>query len=362
MHIPSKNYPFDTSRSKRDRTRKTGDSAVSPVVGVMLMLIVVIIIAAVVSGFAGNLVGGANKKVPSLAMNLVIANSGNWEDSYFKGEVTSTSAPIPTRDLKIVTSWQKTLINGTVLNGGATTTPGIVNTNLVYDTHSGGYDLWRLTVPYGYGPGVGNGTTFGGNIFWTVDGGGGENALNSGAIGNSSWWGNYNLQPGTVFLARPFGGAVSNQAYGASCTGTTCTIAQMVSGYGVNTKFQYAYCSTAIVTPGFMDQESGAKLSMESATATGTGDKCKSEGYCGWQLPYPTSQPADQEPNVWIPYVSSLPANWDPRTYSIDQIQGVLGDNWEQLRAGDSVNVKIIYIPSGTTIWQKDVVVTGSMN
>ena len=41
--------------------RIENDSAVSPVIGVMLMLVVTIIIAAVVSGFAGGLAGGAGK-------------------------------------------------------------------------------------------------------------------------------------------------------------------------------------------------------------------------------------------------------------------------------------------------------------
>lgn len=40
---------------------KSQESAVSPVVGVMLMLVVVIIIAAIVSGFAGTMVGTENK-------------------------------------------------------------------------------------------------------------------------------------------------------------------------------------------------------------------------------------------------------------------------------------------------------------
>lgn len=40
---------------------KFSDNAVSPVVGVMLMLVVTIIIAAVVSGFAGGLSGGTQK-------------------------------------------------------------------------------------------------------------------------------------------------------------------------------------------------------------------------------------------------------------------------------------------------------------
>jgi FlaG/FlaF family flagellin (archaellin) len=45
------------------RTEKTNESAVSPVVGVMLMLVVTIIIAAVVSGFSGSMMN-TQKKVP----------------------------------------------------------------------------------------------------------------------------------------------------------------------------------------------------------------------------------------------------------------------------------------------------------
>jgi|SRR5208337_3089840 len=41
--------------------KKTNEHAISPVVGVMLMLVVTIIIAAVVSGFAGGVVGGQKK-------------------------------------------------------------------------------------------------------------------------------------------------------------------------------------------------------------------------------------------------------------------------------------------------------------
>ncbi|MDD4136772.1 MAG: type IV pilin, partial [Methanoregula sp.] len=42
----------------------------------------------------------------------------------------------------------------------------------------------------------------------------------------------------------------------------------------------------------------------------------------------------------------------------IDPTQGVLGGNWEKLRAGDTVSVKVIYVPTGQTIFQKDVSVT----
>ena len=48
---------------------KSKDSGVSPVIAVMLMLVVTIIIAAVVSGFAGGLIGDA-KKAPSIALDV----------------------------------------------------------------------------------------------------------------------------------------------------------------------------------------------------------------------------------------------------------------------------------------------------
>ena len=50
--------------------------AVSPVIGVMLMIVVVIIIAAVVSAFAGGLAGSPTKKAPSLILDVKIINTG----------------------------------------------------------------------------------------------------------------------------------------------------------------------------------------------------------------------------------------------------------------------------------------------
>jgi len=324
--------------------QKNCESAVSPVVGVMLMMVVVIIIAAVVSGFAGNLVSGNKNKDPSLTLDLDIANSGHWSNSYFKGEVTSVSSPIDTKNLKIITSWKKTYPNGTTVSGGATTTPGVVNMNLIYDTHSGGYDLWRITVPYGYGVGVWpNATQLAGNVFWTIDGQGSMYNLIMGQAGNYSWWGNYKLQAGTGFLCRPFGGKTSSQAY----LGTNPS--QFTSGYGIQTRWNYTYNKSTDY------QTTSCKLTMEG----GTGSCTPSIGN-GWLFQYPSTP--DEMPTVWVPYVENLPSDgWDPRTFSIDQMQGVLGNHWEVLRPGDTVNVKIIYIPTGHTIWQKDVVVSGNM-
>ena len=44
----------------------------------------------------------------------------------------------------------------------------------------------------------------------------------------------------------------------------------------------------------------------------------------------------------------------------VDPTQAVLGLGWENLRPGDIVNVRVIHIPSGKVIFQKDVVVTGA--
>jgi len=43
----------------------------------------------------------------------------------------------------------------------------------------------------------------------------------------------------------------------------------------------------------------------------------------------------------------------------VDPMQAVLGSGWEQLRAGDNVNVKMIYVPTGAAIFNKDVAVEG---
>jgi hypothetical protein len=45
---------------------------------------------------------------------------------------------------------------------------------------------------------------------------------------------------------------------------------------------------------------------------------------------------------------------------NVDFIQTVLGQDWHLLRPGDTVNVKILHIPSGKFIYDTDVSVEGS--
>ena len=88
--------------------------AVSPVVGVMLMLIVTVVLAAVVNSFAGGL-AGTQMKAPSASLSVHIKK----EYSDMAGKVVYyaifehlSGDPLPTKDLKIITYY--THPNGTV--------------------------------------------------------------------------------------------------------------------------------------------------------------------------------------------------------------------------------------------------------
>jgi FlaG/FlaF family flagellin (archaellin) len=318
--------------------KQQNERAVSPVVGVMLMLVVVIIIAAVVSGFAGGLVGGKNQKTPQLAMDAQIVNTGYWSSSYLKAEVTGVDDPIRTQDLKIVTSWSKTLQNGSTITGGATVTPGVDNFNVIYDTHGGGsYDLWQTVVPQGYGPGVGvNGTEF--PNFWPVEGPSGlENQLNipSSGMTNFTWFGNYRLQAGTIMFARPFGGKLGGQSAGTGSFGVGYGIAPNVTAGTVNGgRYQYAY---------------GIDWTGTTSCVIHVNPSC---GGAVFELP--KSYVGQTNPDG-----TQVDPN-NPMTYSTDQMQSILGDNWNILRSGDVVTMKVIHTPSGKTIWQKDISVEGT--
>jgi Uncharacterized protein conserved in archaea len=275
------------------------ETAISPVVGVMLMLVVTIIIAAVVSGFAGGLIGGTSQKVPTLTMDISIANNGVWSGSHFSAKVTGVDQGLSTRDLKIVTNWNK--IVGDTNVGNLTTILGSgTNTNLNYKPCTFMTNAnWEYNSPLGYGTGV-NGTVWPWQPFDPP-----ENPGNLGPSyalapddarspnGDRQWFGNYNLVTGTTMYAEPFGhsdGPTGGQ------TGTGFTV-----GYGVGdsgTPYEYTYGT-----------DSSGNADFESTDT--------------------------------------------------DQMMAVLGKNWNALRAGDTVNVRVIYVPTGKTILNKDVTVEG---
>ena len=99
------------------RTEK--DDAVSPVVGVMLMLVVTIIIAAVVAAFAGGLVGDT-KKTPTAAFDVKIYN-GTYPDmngvsTLYMMTITQIAGDnLLTKDLQLKFKWTNSA--GEVLGG-----------------------------------------------------------------------------------------------------------------------------------------------------------------------------------------------------------------------------------------------------
>ncbi|ABS56888.1 hypothetical protein Mboo_2374 [Methanoregula boonei 6A8] len=283
------------ARAQKGKNIKSGnDWAVSPVVGVMLMLVVTIIIAAVVSGFSGGLIGGNNQKAPTLDMDISIANNGYWSGSHFSAKVIGVESGISTQNLKIVTLWSKTLSNGTQVTGGATILPGTTNTNLTYQPCTFmEYGVWQFNSPLGYGTGV-NGTSWPWQPYDPPAGatlGSSYNLAPGDSRGSAQqWFGNYNLVSGTTMYAEPFGqgeGPVGDQA------GTAFPV-----GYGINT------------------------------------------------APYSYSYGGDG-------------ATYNFQPGETDEMMAVLGSNWNVLMPGDTVSVRVIHIPTGKTILQKNVIVEG---
>jgi len=92
----------------KDTKRTVQEHAVSPVVGVMLMLVVTIIIAAVVSAFAGGMGSGA-QKAPQASIEVKINTAADDTMGGSDTIMTFTELsgdPIPTKDLAIITYYQ----------------------------------------------------------------------------------------------------------------------------------------------------------------------------------------------------------------------------------------------------------------
>jgi flagellin-like protein len=93
------------------RCRKTmdkSDSAVSPVIGILLMLIVTIILAAVISAYTGGL-ATIQSKAPRIIIEASLANVTDDYSNYNESldfVVTSIDGSVCSKDLKITTEWK----------------------------------------------------------------------------------------------------------------------------------------------------------------------------------------------------------------------------------------------------------------
>ena len=124
---------------------KERESAVSPVVGVMLMLVVTIIIAATVSAFAGGLVGTSDK-APQAALDIKI-NTKLVDYGTIGMEPTLAIThlggdPIDTSRVKIITTWTNRTLN--TPNYRETTALPYSETPQAYNAY-GGYVNLSLT-------------------------------------------------------------------------------------------------------------------------------------------------------------------------------------------------------------------------
>ena len=329
--------------------RKSNENAVSPVVGVMLLLIVTIIIAAVVSGFSGGLIDSTGK-APELTMDVHIKNNGYWSGSEFSARVTGVDKAIPTSDLKIVTSWNHEDSDGRV-SGGATIEPNRPNVYFIWSPYNGNsfLDAYFYVAPYGYGIGVGD-----------EEG----QAGSGGCPGNDPelHYGNYSLTVGTVMWAEPFG--TSTRPTAGGYTG----VSQTKVGYGITDtdtgdgkRWQYLYSNNTGTTGG-----KGNEYGYYNSKSGQYVDDPDNTTILGNSVDLVFNQPDENGLNGRMQKfydaisVHDGDGSLDYHTLpNYDSMTAVLGKDWEQLRAGDIVTVSVVHIPTGKTIWEDDVVVEG---
>ncbi|WP_052418820.1 type IV pilin [Methanolacinia paynteri] len=122
---------------------KNNDSAVSPVVGVMLMLVVTIIIAAVVSGFAGGFAEGQTK-APQATIQGEFSVTSGLKIVHAGGEA------IPTADMLITVKNGPTFgPNLEAMSTNALNLATVINSDGVavmsYDSTNGGFEGYGIS-------------------------------------------------------------------------------------------------------------------------------------------------------------------------------------------------------------------------
>ena len=143
-------------RTSKAITRKPErpEDAVSPVVGVMLLLVVTVIIAAVVATFASGLVS-TQQAAPTVAADVEILSADTYKAygsvGKFEMKIVAVSDDVPTKDLKLVTKYVvNNRTNPEEKVSGGNVMYGKVN-NTKYENQYGKYEY---ASPIGFGPGV----------------------------------------------------------------------------------------------------------------------------------------------------------------------------------------------------------------
>ncbi len=130
--------PFQSFFQSVGNEKKIKEPAVSPVIGIMLMLIVTVILAAIISGYVGGM-SETKSKPPQLVLQTEACRSPDLNMTMM---VLSAGDGIPTKDLKIITSWGTNQGNTTYGATGIYPTglgPGIKGSD--GSNHFGNYSL-----------------------------------------------------------------------------------------------------------------------------------------------------------------------------------------------------------------------------
>jgi len=147
---------------------KKSDDAVSPVIGVMLILVVTIVIAAVVAAVSTGMVTDT-KTAPNVALDVVIDRSvvvfppyeGSGDGGLFGPDLIITHIsgdPIPTSDLELHFSWTHEGVGGkcshssmySVENSGEVYGGGATGTHPMYMKATSPYSSWASSVYFGH--------------------------------------------------------------------------------------------------------------------------------------------------------------------------------------------------------------------
>jgi len=276
---------------QRRTDMKEKDDAVSPVIGVMLMLVVTIIIAAVVSGFAGGLTA-TQKATPSASIKTVI----DADDLSFSMKVLSVSEPIDTAELKLVTTMTK---NGRLYTG--TVVPGASKEH---------YDAG----PFGLGMKI-DGTGFTVGYDETTDMGKEDNDKFAWSTDNKGqWFGHYSLYSGVTMSAK-----------GEYELGYILGSAGEIQGDAVVDGVPTDEVTEEQLTPyGILNDDSsgGIKVTIDSVDKYFYAD----DGYTATR----------KSGKIYV--------------YKVEVLSTV-----NDLESGDTINVRLIYTPSGQQIYSEDV-------
>ncbi len=176
--------------------------AVSPVVGVMLMLVVTVVLAAVVSSYAGGM-AGTQKKAPQASFAVEIRSAetvGDVNPEFVMKHLGGD--PVPTKDVKIVTKWYN---ESTGKWEVAETVAAVYNASAsicyIYNETAGACEAWTnytgLNVHYSYDSSyTGINKTYRYNSLWLAKPG--DMPADNSGDEEELWFGNYVMQKGDV--------------------------------------------------------------------------------------------------------------------------------------------------------------------